>query len=311
MRRWSVEHRGNSVIITPHSGYTIRIVVLSDVHVPYHDPHALRLALRIAQWIKPQIAIILGDFVDFHGISRFPVHPLRRLLFRREIELAQDVLQSIRNALPDTYFYYLEGNHEARLRAYLWRKAQELSDLPGLQVGFLLQLERLGITYIERSLEPKNLEEYVAAQIRVTHLYMTHGDHVRTSGHTVNVARTVFLRTLVPMLIGHWHRVQHYEQTSYSGSTSGCWVTGCLCYQRPSYDAGRIWGQGIAVVTATKDQFRPELVSFFRQGQELHALVQGTHFRIGLREDPRVPALDYGTALGEVTTKEKEKQGAP
>ncbi|MCS6966870.1 MAG: metallophosphoesterase, partial [Candidatus Kapabacteria bacterium] len=123
-RRFAYERRDGTVAIVPHSKATIRIVVFSDVHSPHHDPHAMELALRIAQWISPHIVILNGDFVDFYAISKFPSRPIRRLLFREEVEFARDLLRYIRKELPDPLFLYLEGNHELRLKMYLWSKAQ-------------------------------------------------------------------------------------------------------------------------------------------------------------------------------------------
>lgn len=282
-KRFSTEVRGSTVILRPHARTTVRVVVLSDLHIPFHDPAALDLALRIAQWVEPHVVILNGDIVDFFGVSRFPARPIRRLMFHREIERAVETLRFVRSKIPCDTWFYLAGNHEERLKNYLWYRAKELAELDVLQVPILLKLRELGITYLETLEEPQSFEDYVAAQVRLGKLFITHGHSIRTVGNVVNVARTVFLKAMVPMLIGHWHRTQHYEQTSYDGSTSGCWVVGCLCYPRPHYDAGRIWGQGMAVVTATEHQFRPEVVSFFRQGDELHAIVQGSHFSVKIQ----------------------------
>lgn len=282
-RRFTIERHGATVVLRPYSRTTLRVVVLSDIHVPFHDPAAVELAVKITQWIDPHVVVLNGDIVDFYGISKFPSRPLRRFCFHIELHAAHTFLRMLREAISTQYVVYLAGNHEERLRSYLWMKAKELAEVEALRVPALLKLESLGIEYLETLEEPKSFDEYIAAQVRVGKLFITHGHAIRSSGNTVNVARTVFLKTMVPLLIGHWHRTQHYEQTSYDGSTSGCWVAGCLCYPRPHYDAGRIWGQGIAVITATQNQFRPEVVSFFRQQGKLHAIVQGTHFEV----DPR------------------------
>jgi hypothetical protein len=188
---------------------------------------------------------------------------------------------------------YLAGNHEERLRSYLWRKAQELSEIDALRLPELLGLRELGIHYAETETEPRGYSDFVAAQVVLGgRLYVLHGHSIRTSGNVVNVARTVFHRTFVPMLIGHWHRTQHHEETSYDGSTSGCWVVGCLCYPRPHYDAGRIWGQGMAVVHLRDQWFRPTLVSFFRRENKLHAFYEDKLFTVDVTAATNVPSFE-------------------
>ena len=273
---------------------SMRILVISDLHVPFHDPHAIELMLRIARDVRPAVVVINGDFVDFYGISRFPVPPIRRFAFHDEIRAARSMLEFLRNKFDswDAEVIYLSGNHEERLRSYLWNKAKELAEIESLQMSNLLGCDLLGIRYIESLTEPRGMDEYVAPQVLVCdRLYITHGHSIRTSGTTVNVARTVFHKVLVPMLIGHWHRTQHHEETSYSGNTSGCWVVGCLCYPRPHYDAGRIWGQGVAVIDVKGEWFRPTLVSFFRKDDKLHAIFEGKLYTVDLRKDYNIPTF--------------------
>lgn len=289
-----LERRGCTFWIEPHSRTNVRVCIIGDVHLPFHDPAAVELALRIIRYVQPHFLILNGDIVDFHGISRFPVTPIRRLQFPAELRFARRWLRWLREQLPDVVMIYLAGNHEERLRSYLWRKAQELSEIDALRLPELLGLRELGIHFAETETEPRGYSDFVAAQVVLGgRLYVLHGHSIRTSGSVVNVARTVFHRTFVPMLIGHWHRTQHHEETSYDGSTSGCWVVGCLCYPRPHYDAGRIWGQGMAVVHLRDQWFRPTLVSFFRRDNHLHAFHEGTLFSVDTTSTPNVPIWEW------------------
>lgn len=290
-RNYRLSVRNNTVSIEVYPKSSLTVAVLSDIHAPFHDPHAIELALRIIQDANPRVIILNGDFVDFLGVSRFPVSPRRRISFHEEIRQARELLKYLRDRLPQgAEIIYLAGNHEERLLTYLWNKAKELAEIDMLRISRLLGCDLLGIRYIEASCEPKSIEDFVAPQVIISgKLYVTHGHSIRTSGNVVNVARTVFHKVLVPMLIGHWHRTQHHEETNYAGHTSGCWVSGCLCYPRPNYDAGRIWGQGLAIVDVKGEWFRPTLVSFFHRDGKLYAIFQGTLYSVDMSKDYGVP----------------------
>jgi predicted phosphodiesterase len=289
-KNYRLEVRGSSALLKTYPKTSVTVAVLSDIHAPFYDPHAIELALRIISQAEPDVVILNGDVVDFVGISRFSTSPVRRAHFHQEVEQCADFLRFLVPKFRGADVIYLAGNHEERLKRYLWSRAPELSHLSALSVDRLLDLERLGVIYLETSEHLTSFEDFVAAQVVINErLYITHGHSIRSAGNLVNVARTVYHKVLVPMLIGHWHRVQHHEETSYDGRTSGVWVSGCLCYPRPAYDAGRIWGQGICIIDVKGEWFRPTLVSFFRRDRMLHAIYNGTLYSLSLDKKPRVP----------------------
>lgn len=273
----SIIYRGNMAEVVPRARTTI--AVLSDIHFPFEDPDALRLARQIVQDANPDIVCLNGDITDFFGISRFPVPPIRRMQFASEISYARDALAKLKSSFaPDAQWIYIEGNHELRMKSFLWRRAPELAGLIGVETE--LQLEAQGIVYLRERDEPAARYEFAAPQLRVGKLYIQHGTNIRIGSATINVARSVFLRLLKPMLIGHWHRKDIYTQTDYEGTTSGCWVQGCLCKPRPHWDTGRIWGQGMSIVFATEEHFEVDVIDFIGQPRKrtLMALWRGNRY---------------------------------
>ena len=52
-----------------------RILVLSDLHCPYHDVKAINEAIFWGQSWEADTVILLGDIMDFHRISLYPSDP--------------------------------------------------------------------------------------------------------------------------------------------------------------------------------------------------------------------------------------------
>jgi len=264
----------------------ITAVVLSDLHFPYEDPDAMRLAKQVVAAADPDIIILNGDVVDFYGISYYPTRALRRARFHEEIQEDRRRIERLLSWSGRAVWIYIEGNHENRLRYYMWRRAPELSELELLTIPNILNLPR-EVIYLAHVDEPRGRDDFAAPQVVLGKLYIMHGDTIRMSGNAVNISRSVFLRLMVPVLIGHWHRVQSYTQTDYEGVTSGAWVTGCLCRPRPHYDTGRIWGQGMAVITVEDGFFQVDLLSFVAKDNVLFTIWRGQRFSVPIHRKGR------------------------
>ena len=46
-----------------------RILVISDMHVPYHHKDSIRFLKEIKKEYKPDTVVNIGDLLDFHAIS--------------------------------------------------------------------------------------------------------------------------------------------------------------------------------------------------------------------------------------------------
>lgn len=257
-----------NVYRVPLTGGARKVVVIGDVHIPFHDEIALRLALRVIKLVKPDYVVLNGDIVDFFGISRFTKNPARALEFHNEISIARDVIHRIRDAAQGATWIYIEGNHEARMKDYIYRRAPELSLLGEVGVQNLLKLNDLGIIWLEHSEIPRQVAESVIPQVVVEmqderrSIYIMHGDTFRGSPLAVYPARQMFLRTLRNTVVSHWHRSDQYIQRDYEGIEWGCWVIPCLCLPRPHYDAGRVFGQGVGLIRCVDGDFKVDIISF-------------------------------------------------
>ena len=117
-----------------------RVVVLPDIHAPYHDPRALDCALQAIHVLRPQGILQIGDAADCYQLSRFPKDPGRQQRAVDELEQAGEVMRYIDAALPSCVQWkvMLSGNHEDRLDSYVRNRAPDLDGMVRSVRSFIL-----------------------------------------------------------------------------------------------------------------------------------------------------------------------------
>ncbi len=99
-------------IRTPKTVSASRMVICSDIHVPFHDRDLLADMLRVARRDQCDTIIIAGDLVDAAAFSRWdretPV-----LDWEKEVDAANSILYEI--ALTFEHVHILPGNHSYRV----------------------------------------------------------------------------------------------------------------------------------------------------------------------------------------------------
>ena len=68
-----------------------RLLVLSDIHIPYHSVNSLTIAFDWAKKQKPDAILLNGDTLDFFGLSRYAKDPKKRS-FSSELESFKDFI---------------------------------------------------------------------------------------------------------------------------------------------------------------------------------------------------------------------------
>jgi len=174
-----------------------------DIHEPYSDPKALGAVERFIRHTRPSLVVLLGDNVDFYQLSRFDQDPKRALALQEDCDKTFEAMRRFRKAAPSARIHYLQGNHEDRLRRYLWGKSVALSSLKCLTVPELLRLKELDIRYHE------------SGQFRVKDLLFKHGNVVRKkSGFT---AMAELERNWLSGVSGHTHRLSEVYRRTFRG----------------------------------------------------------------------------------------------
>lgn len=280
--------------------------VISDIHPPFEDPVAIELCFNILKSVSPDICIFNGDVIDFFQISKFTKDPNLIITIAQErkisvvtpegkpkgaialeIDMAKPILNRFTSQIKAQWIF-ISGNHEERYREFLWRKAPELGGIPALDLCAQLGLTSQRIIHLVRQDRPVADTQFVAPLVKLGKLYVLHGDTIRIGSNTINIARSLFLRMGVNMLISHWHRFDQYVQTTFAGEALGCWVNGCLSLQRPHWDFGKIWGQGITLITVTPNGFfKVDPIYFLQQDGAKIAFVAGQKYAVKIKEGDR------------------------
>jgi predicted phosphodiesterase len=200
-----------------------RYLILSDIHIPYHDVEALETALSYGDQYDPDVIILNGDLLDFYQCSRFSKDP-RKVAIYRELEIANDFLDHLAERYPDATFAFKYGNHEQRLDDYIKTNAAAINGMKGLSVEEQLDFEDRGIKW-RRS-----------AWIYLGKLTIGHGHERKTPFGSKHPHQRNGDWAKDSYLTGHHHKVGEDVRVSIRGKIMGSWTTGCLCYLNPEYN---------------------------------------------------------------------------
>jgi len=200
------------------------ILLISDLHIPYHNIEAVTIALDYGKKEKVNTIFINGDLIDNHQISKFESDPKKRSV-KQEFDATREFLVQLRKAFPKALIYWLKGNHCIRWEKFLYSKVREIWN----DDYFFLE-ERLQLN----SVKVKILDDKVL--VKAGKLSITHGHHIFKGAFTpVNPSRGAFLRAKQSLIVGHLHRPSHHPETDLDGKIISCWSTGCLCELRADY----------------------------------------------------------------------------
>ncbi len=219
-----------------------KIVQINDLHIPYHDKKTIEVFLKFLKDVKVDKLVIAGDLLDFYELSTFDKDPMRKYNIQDEIDQCYDILKEFKKYCPEIHF--IKGNHEDRLRRFLW-KNPSLASIKVLELSKLLNMDTLGIEYHDF--------EYIFRKFR-----FTHGTIVRQeSGAT---AKAELLKYGGSMGSGHTHRLGFYIKTDARG-TVGAYEGGCMCDLNPEYIQGTPnWQQGFLVYNFDNNRFFCQVV---------------------------------------------------
>jgi len=218
-----------------------KIVVANDFQIPFHDRKLLKLFNKFLKYFKPSLLIINGDLLDCWMISDFDKTPKTGMDFSDELKLGYQVLKDWRRIMKDKEIWYIEGNHEWRLKKYINRIAPELFGL--LSLPELLKLKELNIRWIGTN---KLANKWIDTYVKIGDIYVGHYDKVnRHSGYT---AKNLVDYKGVSLIQGHVHRGGvHYRRTLNSQQITAI-ENFCMCSLNPNYISEPNWQQGFSVI---------------------------------------------------------------
>lgn len=219
-----------------------RIIQINDLHIPFHDKRTLEVFYKFLSDVRVDQLVIAGDLLDFYELSTFDKDPKRKFTIQDEIDQCYEVLKELKNYCPEIHF--IKGNHEDRLRRFLW-KNPSLASIKVLELPKLLNLDSLDVEYHDF--------EYIFRGFR-----FTHGQIVRQESGAS--AKAELLKYGSSMSSGHTHRLGMFIKTDARG-TIGAYEAGCMCELTPEYIQGTPnWQQGFLVFDFDNDRFFCQIV---------------------------------------------------
>jgi hypothetical protein len=213
-----------------------KVLIISDIHLPYHDDKALFAALEYGLKEEVDTIYINGDLLDFALISKHENTTTKHSV-KYELDCAKVFLKGLREMFPKALIIYKYGNHDLRFDKWIRLKAPELLDIEHINLAEILGLRELEIIQLD------SLQWCYIFDIAVLH-----GHELPMKSGGINPARTARMKINRPLIIGHFHR-----QSKDAGMILGkpyyyAYSTGCLCDLSPAYMPINDWVHGFILI---------------------------------------------------------------
>jgi hypothetical protein len=213
--------------------------------------------------------VVDGDLLDFPGISKFTSPPgLYNQNLEQQLNLAYSFLSDLRTMNPNAEIYYVEGNHDFRMRSFVIRETigmpEDLRKRIYERVVNLekdLDLARLGIEWVG-TLETasKWTDTYIDLEGVIIGHFDVVANPVIPAGMTIR--RIMSKYGHLNMVQAHVHRAAILWDTDMQGNKVFGMEVPALC-QAPTYRKVYNWQFGYGLIKRDKGgEWRPELRIF-------------------------------------------------
>lgn len=258
----------NDIHITDRPNGT-RVMMVSDHQIPFVDEAFVKAQMEFARDFRPHDLLFVGDVLDMYEISDFDKNPQRQFGIKTEIEQAESLFYDFgKRIAKDGRMWFAEGNHEERLRRYVWRHAGQLVDIiPDLDT--LLHTE----DHFSGTVPYGKAIHYLG-------FTATHGNVARqASGAT---AKWHADRYHGSGCNGHTHRCGSFSYTDGRGRSHTWFEIGCACRVDLEYVRGVAnWQQGFLCGVVYNNAFHPELVRVLDYDDGTRGFTaQGKHYTV-------------------------------
>lgn len=237
----------NLPLIIKTGGGFETMAVLNDPHNPYEDKKALSLVEGFLVELQPDYLVYNGDANDFYLISKFDKNPDRIPHMQGDINSTKAMFRRHRRALPNTRMIFEEGNHEDRLRRFLWSKVAVMASLDCLTIPELFDLKEYEIEYVPYE-----------CGVKVNDVFLVIHSNI-ASVHSSYTAKRLFEKHGGCGICGHTHRGGSFYKTDRFGIW-GWWENFCLCDLHPDYMKHPNWQHGFSLVHFKGDRFWVEQI---------------------------------------------------
>jgi hypothetical protein len=233
-----------------------KIVVISDLQVPYHDERAVRNVASFIKRFKPDQVITIGDEIDLPQISRWTEGTPG--WFEQSLGTDRDATVEILWDLQVTDM--IRSNHTDRLYNVIMKKIPAFLALPELKFEKFMKLDELGIKFHRKPLE--FAPDWIA-------IHGDEGSVKPTPGLTALDAARKHGKSVV---CGHTHRAGQSAFTEASGGVLGRILRGVevgnlMDFKKAGYMKGTgNWQQAFAVFYVDKKTVTNTIVHIEKDG---------------------------------------------
>ena len=231
------------------------VIVVNDLHIPFQDSATVACVESFWDRFKPDLEIYAGDIVDCYQLSVFSANPSRQFSLQDEFDATESWLRSRVQKNPNARRIYMEGNHEDRLRRWMWKLGPAVNSLRSNTIEEQLKLKELEFEHLTyRSL------------VRILGCEIQHGYRAsRSAAMPQNVAQLMARATNSSGVCGHTHRVNQVHWTDTRGSHSYR-ENGCLCRMDLEYAPFPNWQHSFSFGVVHKNKLHVQTVSVYPEG---------------------------------------------
>ena len=201
----------------------LRIAVIGDHQLPFHDPRAIRVARAVMKDFAPHRIVNVGDYYDLPDLSiKFTRTPEFKNQLSMVRKLGREIIEKDLEAtgLDPVDYTLIEGNHEKRLRDFVIARADALYELTAdggaLSLPVLMGIEDIG--YVKPY--PQTMEIHFG------------GGGIFLARHGTAVGRYPATAELAKFhksgISGHTHRISVGFEPGWN-THAGWWSNGALC----------------------------------------------------------------------------------
>jgi len=239
---------------------TTRVLVVPDMHAPYHDEAVVQCLLRVAKGASVEEIVYIGDFADFYSVSSHDKSPERRENLEEELVGVRQLLRRFDRTGVERHTY-LDGNHEHRLARYVSKRAPELSRSIA-SMPKLLGLDNMHSTWRHKRY---GVPYYIGD---TTFLH----DVGKCGVSAARGSASVYRHKLV---FGHSHRAQLYTEGNYWAMNIGWGGDYGQIDYFPEHRARNEWQHAFGIVDFYDGIGTPQLCLIDDRGQ---TVVDGVRF---------------------------------
>jgi len=233
-----------------------RIVIISDLQVPYEDVHVVQNIARFLKTFKPDQTVTIGDEIDFQTISKWSEGTPQAY----EQTLADDRDRCVDLLWELGVTDCIRSNHTDRLYHTIMKKVPSFLSLPELRFEKFMKFDELGIKWHKSDM---NIAPGWVA---------VHGDHTPIKPQGGLSALEGARRRGKNVISGHTHRAGRSSFTEATGGRVGRILHGVevghlMDTSKASYTKGVMnWQQAFAIMYVKGKNVQVDLIYIEKDG---------------------------------------------